>query len=140
MAFTSTSTGFGSTTVSLFNGVGSAYVGDMNRDGLSDIVFSDHLTGTAYVKFGTAAKVTTQAIDSSTVGASTGNGLVISGLSPTQVTATFYSSLTVGASVASAGDMNGDGYSDLLIMSPGDSAAYVITASPLIQVTSMSTP
>jgi hypothetical protein len=109
---------------------GAAYLGDSNRDGLADVAFSNYATGTVYVKFGTATQVATQAIDATTVAASTGRGFVVSGLSTALVTATFWQSETVGANVASAGDMNGDGYADLLVMSPGNSAAYVVYGKP----------
>ena len=104
--------------------VATTFVGDSNRDGLSDIAFANYSEGKVYIKFGTATQTASQSITSATVGSSTGNGFVVSGLSTT--VAADASGRTQGVNVATAGYMNGDGYADLLIMDPASHAAYVV--------------
>jgi hypothetical protein len=105
---------------------GSAYLGDTNRDGLADVAFGNYLTGEVFVKFGTATQVATEAINATTVAASTGKGFVVRGLSTQMVYGDNWSGMYIALNVASAGDVNGDGYADLLVTNPGSMAAYVI--------------
>jgi len=93
-----------------FSGRSVASAGDMNGDGLADLIVgavaSDTAAGTSagrsYVVFG---KATTTAINLSAIAAGIG-GFVINGQC-----AGDYS----GSSVASAGDVNGDGLADLIV-------------------------
>ncbi|OYU11517.1 MAG: hypothetical protein CFE38_11490 [Comamonadaceae bacterium PBBC1] len=96
-------------------------VGDINGDGLADLIVgvsADALNaGRSYVVFG---KTNTAAIDLSAVAASSG-GFVINGASANDLS---------GTSVASAGDVNGDGLVDLIIGAPikdsENSLSYVV--------------
>jgi hypothetical protein len=92
------------------SGISVASAGDVNGDGLADLIVGAFLSdpvagidaGRSYVVFG---KSNTTAINLSTVAAGSG-GFVING----QETGD-----TSGGSVASAGDINGDGLSDLIV-------------------------
>ncbi len=84
-----------------------ASAGDVNGDGFADLIIGAPYSsdgGRSYVVFG---KSTTGAIDLSAIANGTG-GFVISGLSG-------HASSRAGTSVASAGDVNGDGLSDLFV-------------------------
>ncbi len=93
------------------SGLNVSSAGDVNGDGLADLLVgarpSNSSTGRTYVVFGTTA---TSAIELSAVAAGNG-GFVIKGQC-----AGDQSSLGLGAS--NAGDVNGDGLSDLLVGSP----------------------
>jgi hypothetical protein len=112
--------------------------GDINGDGLADMLigapFSDPPAGVdvgrTYVIFGKSSHLTSippiAPIELATLSAN--NGFVINGLSNTQRT---------GLSVASAGDVNGDGFADLIIggvssqMLPFvEGYAYVVYGAP----------
>jgi VCBS repeat-containing protein len=95
--------------------------GDVNGDGLADLIvgapYSDPVAGTdagrSYVVFG---KSTGSAINLSDIAPSSGigtGGFVING-------ASFYSSYSAqsGWSVSAAGDVNGDGFADLIVGAP----------------------
>ncbi len=81
--------------------------GDVNGDGLADLVIgapgSASNPGHSYVVFG---KATTSNINLSDIAAQTGGGFVINGAAANDQS---------GWSVSSAGDMNGDGLTDLII-------------------------
>ncbi|CAD5371029.1 hypothetical protein RA210_U140033 [Rubrivivax sp. A210] len=80
--------------------------GDMNGDGLGDMLVSSQAfnanTGRTYVIYGRTA---TTAVELSDIAAGSG-GFIVNGASSGQAS---------GTSVSSAGDINGDGLSDLLI-------------------------
>lgn len=77
-----------------------ASAGDVNRDGLGDIVIGAPNAGRSFIVFG---KTDSTPVDLSSLGA---GGFVINGASPGDQSAN---------SLASAGDLNGDGLSDLII-------------------------
>jgi len=85
-----------------FSGNSVSSAGDVNGDGLDDVIIGTYFAGKSYVVFG---KSDTTAVNLSAVEAGTG-GFVING----QV-ASDYS----GRSVSNAGDVNGDGIDDLII-------------------------
>lgn len=104
-------------------GTSVASAGDLNGDGLADIIVGSPFgfssgTGDAYVVFGHIGKFDTD-IDISTLNGA--NGFVISNSSGEDGAA---------RSVASAGDVNGDGFADIIVGAPSDDdfagASYVI--------------
>jgi hypothetical protein len=98
------------------SGYSVASAGDVNGDGLADLIigapYSGHSTGRSYVVYG---KTSGSVVDLSalTSGNST-SGFVING----------QSNDWSGASVSSAGDVNGDGLADLIIGAPHDLYAF----------------
>ena len=96
-----------------YSGISVASAGDVNGDGIADLIVGAYLSdpasgqgaGRSYVLFG---KISTSAINLSTIASGSG-GFVINGQSSAD-----YS----GFSVASAGDVNGDGLADLIVGAP----------------------
>lgn len=108
-----------------YSSVGSsvASVGDINKDGLDDIIIgapsytstSRYITGSAYVVFGAYNfdySLSLTALNGT-------SGFIING----QSTST---SDGFGSTVSSAGDINGDGFQDMLISAPHSGNAYVV--------------
>ncbi len=105
-----------------FSGFSVASAGDVNGDGFGDIMIGaflgDNEAGESYVVFGQAsgfaASVDLAALDGT-------NGFRLDGIDANDRS---------GSSVASAGDVNGDGFADILVGAPdGDSTAgesYVV--------------
>jgi FG-GAP-like repeat/FG-GAP repeat len=87
-------------------GVSVASAGDVNGDGFSDVIVGANTGNLAYAYYGSASGLSTSAGWTSTVGA--GN---------------------FGYSVASAGDVNGDGYSDIIIGAYSSNKAFVFYGS-----------
>ncbi|HEY4940495.1 MAG TPA: hypothetical protein VII56_03630 [Rhizomicrobium sp.] len=105
-------------------GVSVASAGDVNRDGFSDIIIgapgAGSLGGESFVVFGKASGFAAN-IDLTSLDGT--NGFEVTGLTGDQS----------GTSVASAGDINGDGYADVIIGAPNSSpngvssgASYVV--------------
>ncbi|MDA0261544.1 MAG: FG-GAP-like repeat-containing protein, partial [Proteobacteria bacterium] len=110
-------------------------LGDVNGDGIDDIIVGAYLrdtngnnSGTAYVVFG-KAQGQSFAANLSAAGIYGSNGFAINGVSLND---------QVGQSVSAAGDINGDGVADILIGGPyADSAgqgnrgaAYIVFGKP----------
>jgi hypothetical protein len=93
------------------SGFSVASAGDLDGDGFSDLIigapFSNSHVGSSYVVFGKATGFAAD-IDLSTLDGS--NGFELSGE---------HGADTSGGSVASAGDVNGDGLADLIVGAPG---------------------
>jgi hypothetical protein len=107
-------------------------IGDINSDGFADIAFSDiygsgsggYASGTTYIVFGKPSGFG-PTLDYSHLNGT--NGFTIEGEAPGDFS---------GASVASAGDVNGDGINDLIIGAPNadpngnaSGSAYVVFGS-----------
>jgi methionine-rich copper-binding protein CopC len=107
------------------NWLGSAVAGagDVNGDGYDDLLVgangTDGTAGAAYVVFGKAVGTYTSTMNVSALDGS--NGFRLSGVSPAD---------NAGIAVSGAGDLNGDGYADMLVgalgASRGAGAAYVV--------------
>ena len=94
---------------SIHYGVSVASAGDVNGDGFSDVIVGNG-GGNAFVYFGSVTGLATVASPS------------------------LSNSGTFGASVASAGDINGDGYSDVVVGDAGGNA-YTYVGSPTGSIT-----
>lgn len=121
-----------------YSGISVSSAGDVNGDGLDDLIVgacgSDAYAGRSYVVFG---KTNGVAIDVSALTAGTGTaGFVISGETAGDAS---------GASVSSAGDVNGDGLDDLIVGASGHDPAgrsYVVfgkTDGAAIDVSALTT-
>jgi hypothetical protein len=96
--------------------------GDINGDGIDDLIIGAPSTdpngqssaGSSYVVFGQAGGFDAT-LDLSTLDGS--NGFVINGINAGDF---------LGGSVSSAGDINGDGFDDLIIGAPGNGEPYTL--------------
>jgi hypothetical protein len=88
-----------------WSGRGVAGAGDVNGDGFADVMIGRRGAGLTYVVFGKASGFAS-IIDLSTIDGGNGFGINRTGFP---------------ASVAGAGDVNGDGFADVIVGSPGDS-------------------
>ena len=117
-----------------------SYIGDVNGDGIGDMLISAPTTknatkttqsdGAAYVVYGTG---TSQIIDVSTL--TTSQGYKITGPIPTETAVT---SVQFAQYVGAAGDVNGDGIADMIIGS-SNSAVYGYKAYVVFGQTGTST-
>jgi hypothetical protein len=110
-------------------GLDVANAGDINGDGLADLLVGDVRSntnkGTTYVVYG---KTSTAAINVTSLTAGSTNGFVISGQNASDGNS---------GSVSSAGDVNGDGFADLIVgaagvdgTASGAGASYIIYGGP----------
>ena len=89
-----------------------AGAGDVNGDGYADLIVGAPGADAAYLFYGSAAGF------AATLASATADA-TLPGTAGTRF----------GASVAGAGDVNGDGYADVIVGSPGEAAAYVYYGS-----------
>jgi hypothetical protein len=97
-----------------FSGFSVSGAGDVNGDGLADLLVGTPFgggSGRSHVVFGNAD---TAAVNLSAVGAGAGGGFAILGQAIND---------TAGYAVASAGDVNGDGLADLIVGAPSSDPA-----------------
>jgi len=88
-------------------GAAVASAGDVNSDGFADLVVGDPDRARAFVYHGAAA------------------GL---GATPSAAS-TLTGAMSFGATVACAGDVNGDGFTDVIVGDPGEKRAYVFSGA-----------
>jgi hypothetical protein len=88
--------------------------GDVNGDGIADLIFGAMGTGSAYVMFGQAANRTNFNLSGRTI--SSTDGFEIKGVGGSGL----------GRAVSSAGDVNGDGLADLVVSNGQDRVTYVV--------------
>jgi glycosylphosphatidylinositol phospholipase D len=111
-----------------------APAGDVNGDGIDDVIvgaYWSRLTrGTSHVVFGSASSASVN------LAAMGSRGFTITGARRFE-SSPYYSGDQLGTSVAAAGDVNGDGFDDVIVGAPGDwrnspGYAYVVygSASP----------
>jgi hypothetical protein len=110
-----------------FLGTSVSSLGDINGDGIEDLIIGayasgSNFSGASYVVFGSSNVGSTGSIDLDTLDGS--NGFVINGL---------VSHDSKGISVSNLGDINGDGFDDLIIGAPyadsnglNSGASYVV--------------
>lgn len=95
-----------------FSGFSVSEAGDVNSDGIDDLIIGANgadpngivSAGVSYVVFGSVGLGSTGVIELSALNGS--NGFVLNGIGPSD---------SSGASVSSAGDLNGDGVDDLIV-------------------------
>ncbi len=87
-----------------------AGAGDVNGDGYGDVVIAAFGSSTVYLYYGGAAGLTA---------------------TPARTLSSPPGSSTFGIAVAGAGDVNGDGYGDLIIGASGSGTAYIYNGSAL---------
>jgi hypothetical protein len=87
-----------------------AGIGDVNGDGFGDIAIAAFGSSNVYIYFGAATTLAP---------------------SPSRTLTPPGGSATFGISVSGAGDVNGDGYADLLVGASGSSTAYVYYGSAI---------
>ena len=98
-----------------------ASAGDINGDGYNDIIIGaprfNQQSGASYIVFGKAGGWTA---DLDLAGLDGNNGFRLNGMSTDGVSPGF------GASVASAGDINGDGFDDIIVGAPSSDTTFVV--------------
>ncbi|MEZ4406982.1 MAG: FG-GAP-like repeat-containing protein [Polyangiales bacterium] len=101
------------TTLSGTTGYGASVdaAGDVNGDGLGDLIVGNPTANQAFVYYGTAS-----------TGLTTTIGATLTPPPGTPVT-------RFGAAVTTAGDVNGDGFADLIVGAPGSNRAFLFMGS-----------
>ncbi|BAZ47897.1 putative outer membrane adhesin [Nostoc sp. NIES-4103] len=90
--------------------------GDINGDGIDDLIFGSVFDGKGYVVFGSRSSSFSASFDLNILSSLDGsNGFVINGINADE---------GLGNFVSSAGDINGDGFDDLIIGTVGSLAIY----------------
>ena len=102
-------------TANAFTGQSVSNAGDVNDDGIDDVVILAPYTNTAYVVFGHSGPFASP-IDLATFSAPTTEGFAVTG----------FSSFNVNGQGVSSGDFNDDGIGDLLIGGMTGGNAYVL--------------
>ena len=103
-----------------FSGVSVSSAGDVNGDGFDDVIVGAHVPerrgandeGESYVVFGKASWAGTPSLDLATLDGT--NGFRLIGIDVYDGS---------GSSVSSAGDVNGDGFDDLIVGAPDAESA-----------------
>jgi hypothetical protein len=113
--------GFKLTSTSSWFGNSVASAGDVNGDGVSDLVIGAYIN-TAYIIFGSRASFANPFTVDSLLNGANGFKFTSAGV--------FDSSL--GLSVTSAGDLNADGISDILVGTGSINASYVVFGSRVL--------
>ena len=111
---------------SISSGLSVSAAGDVNGDGLTDLIVGAPNYSHSYVVFG---KTVNDAMNLSALGT---GGFEINGDSSSQS----------GTSVSAAGDVNGDGLADLIVGAPGKNVSYVVfgkTSSAAVNLTALGT-
>ena len=107
--------------------------GDINGDGTSDLIFGAPQSGTSYVVFGSSGGFGSP-FNIAILNGTNGFSFIVSGLTVNN---------NLGSSVSPAGDVNGDGFSDLVLGANGANsnagAAYVIFGSPFVFINNQMT-
>ena len=105
--------------------------GDVNGDGLADLIVGANTSGsagvrgskgTAFVVYGNSTGTTVE-LSSGSIAASQGFAIFASA-----------NSTNLGTSVSSAGDVNGDGLGDLMVSASGSNSVYVVYGLSLIHI------
>jgi len=92
-------------------------VGDINNDGYDDIIIGAPAKNTAYVIYGGAKSAMSNILLSSTTLDPLTTGFMITGNAASD---------SFGDSVSTVGDINNDGFDDIIIGAPGKNTVYVI--------------
>jgi len=113
---------FNGITTGDFTGQDVAGIGDVNDDGVDDLLIgafnanpNGNRSGQAYVVFGSSTGFAGSSVDLSSLDGT--NGYIIDGQSMFN---------RVGYSLSTAGDFNGDGIDDFLVGAPGEYATYLV--------------
>jgi Ca2+-binding RTX toxin-like protein len=98
-----------------FSGSSVSSAGDVNGDGVDDLIIGASGANQSYVVFGKKSGGFTSILNLSDLNGT--NGFQINGIATGDFS---------GSSVSSAGDVNGDGFDDLIIGAPGANQSYVV--------------